>query len=65
MYLKAFRINALKYINLILLTHFISASGLGRQAAFKRTTVELELLTETEMLLMVEKDRGGIWHSIY
>ena len=32
----------------------------------KRTEVELELLTDTYMLLMIEKNiRGGICHAIY
>ena len=34
-------------------------------AALKRTTVELELLTNIDMLLMAEKRiRGGIYHSV-
>ena len=33
---------------------------------FKKTEVELELLTDVDMLLMVEKGiRGGICHAIY
>ena len=36
------------------------------QAAFKKTKVKLDLLTDINMLLMVEKGiRGGICHSIY
>ena len=32
----------------------------------KRTEVELELLTDTYMLLMIEKNiRGGTCHAIY
>ena len=36
-------------------THFSSAPGLAWQACLKRTGVKLELLTDTDMLLMVEK----------
>ena len=34
---------------------FLSAPGLVWQAALKKTEVKLELLTEIDMLLMVEK----------
>ena len=34
---------------------FFSATRLAWQAALKKTKVKLELLTDTEMLLMVEK----------
>ena len=45
---------------------FISAPGLAWQAALKKTKVKLDLLTDIDMLLMVEKGiRGGICHSIY
>ena len=45
---------------------FLSAPGLARQAALKKTKVKLDLLTDIDMLLMVEKGiRGGICHSIY
>ena len=43
-----------------------SAPGLAWQAALKRTKVKLDLLTDINILLMVEKGiRGGICHSIY
>ena len=46
--------------------HFLSAAGLARQACFKKTGVELELLTDVDMLLMIEKEiRAGISHAIY
>ena len=46
--------------------HFLSAPGLDWQAALKQTKVKLDLLTDINMLLMVEKGiRGGIYHSIY
>ena len=35
--------------------HFLSASGLAWQACLKETGVKLELLTDIDMLLMVEK----------
>ena len=45
---------------------FLSAPGLAWQAALKKAKVKLELLTDIDMLLMVEKGiRGGICHSIY
>ena len=46
--------------------HFLSSPGLAWQACLKKTNIELELLTDCDMLLMVEKGiRGGICHSIY
>ena len=45
--------------------HFVSLAGLAWQACLKKTNIELELLTDYDMLLMVEKGiRGGICHSI-
>ena len=36
------------------------------QAALIKTEVKLEILTDIDMLLMIEKDiRGGICHAIY
>ena len=44
---------------------FLSAPGLAWQAVFKKTKVKLELLTNVDMLLMVEKGiRDGLYHSI-
>ena len=44
--------------------HFLSAPGLEWQACLKKTKVKLELLTDVDMLLMVEKEiRGGICKS--
>ena len=43
-----------------------SAPGLACQAALNKTEVKLDLLTDTNMLLMVEKGiQGGICHFIY
>ena len=47
------------------LAHFLSLPGFAWQACLKKTNIELELLTDYDMLLMVEKGiRGGICHSI-
>ena len=35
--------------------HFLSAAGLAWQAALKKTKLKLHLLTDIDMLLMVEK----------
>ena len=46
--------------------HFISLSGLAWQACLKKTGVELELLTDYDMLLMIEEGiRGGICHAVH
>ena len=46
--------------------HFLSLPGLAWRACLKKTNVELELLTDYNMLLMVEEGiRGGICHSIH
>ena len=46
--------------------HFLSAPGLPWQACLKKTEPKLELLTDVDMLLMVEKGiRGGICHAMY
>ena len=45
--------------------HFLSAPELAWQAFLKKTEVELELITDPDMLLMVEKGiSGGICHAI-
>ena len=46
--------------------HFLSLPRLAWQACLKKTNIELELLTDYDMLLMVEEGiRGGICHSIH
>ena len=46
--------------------HFLPAPGLAWQTYLKMTKVELELLTDIDMLLMVEKgSRGGICQAIH
>ena len=46
--------------------HFLSLRGLAWQACLKKTNIELELLTDYDMLLMVEEGiRGVISHSIH
>ena len=64
MYLKTFKICLEKYeVNL---AHFCSARGLTWQAVLKKTKVTLHLLTDIDLLLMVEKGiRGGIYHPIH
>ena len=46
--------------------HFLSLPGLAWQACLKKTNKELELLTDYDMLLMVEEGiRCGISHSVH
>ena len=47
-------------------THLLSLPGLALQACLKKTNIKLELLTDYDMLLMVEEGvRGEICHSIH
>ena len=47
-------------------THFLSAPGLAWQACLKKIKVKLELLTDVDMLLMVEEGiRDGICEAIH
>ena len=46
--------------------HFLSLPGLAWQACLKKTNIEFELLTYYDTLLMLEERiRGGICHSIH
>ena len=46
--------------------HFISLPGLAWQACLKKANIKLELLTDYDILLMVEEGiRGVICHSIH
>ena len=46
--------------------YFLSLPGLAWQACLKKTNIKLELLTDYDMLLMVEdRIRGGTCHSIH
>ena len=46
--------------------HFLSAPRLACKACLKKTEIELELLTNIDMLLVVEKGiRRGICHVIH
>ena len=46
--------------------HFLSAPGLAWQACLKKTEVELELLTDNDMLIMFEEGtRGGMCQATY
>ena len=46
--------------------HFLSLPGLAWEACLKKTDIELEFLTDYDMLLMVEEGiRGGICHLMH
>ena len=45
--------------------HFLSAPGLAWQACLQKSNVELELISDVDMLLMIEKGiRGGITQGV-
>ena len=63
MYLRTFEICVLKYMDLALLDFLRHQPW---QAALKKIKVKLDILTDINMLLMVEKDiRGRICHGIH
>ena len=46
--------------------YFVSGPGLAWQACFKKTEVKLELLTDYDMILMLEKGiRGGNFQAVH
>ena len=45
--------------------HFLSAPGLAWQACLKKTEIKLELLTDIDMLLMVEKELEAEYFKQY
>ena len=45
--------------------HFLSEPGLAWQVCFKKTGVNLKLLTNIDILLMAEKIRGGLCQTIH
>ena len=46
--------------------YFVSAPGLAWQACLKKTEVKLELITDYDLILMIEKGiRGGICQATY
>ena len=62
---KNFRKMCLKFCHLDSVK-FHSAPELAWQGALKKTEVKLELLTDIDMLLMVEKGiKGGLCHTIH
>ena len=64
MYLTTFGKFLLKYVQLILL--IFSLAGSAWKAALKMTKVKLDLLTNIDMLLLVEKGiRGRKCHAIH
>ena len=65
MFLKKFRDTCIGIYSLDP-SHFIYAPGLAWKACLKKTNVNLELLTDTDMLLMIEAGiRGGMYQSIH
>ena len=63
MHLRTFEICVLKYMNLTLLVFLLQ--GLAQQAVLKKTK-NIDVLTDIDMLLMVDKGiRGRIYHAIH
>ena len=63
--LESFRNKCIEIYELAL-AYFLSSLVLAWQACLKKAEVKLELFTNVEMLLMVEKGiRGGMCHAIH
>ena len=46
-------------------SHFVSVPGLAWEACFKKPEVELDLLTDINMLLMIDEGiRGGLCQAV-
>ena len=66
MRLKTLEICVLKYMDLILYILCQHGKELAWQACLKKTEVKLELITDYDMLLMIEKGiRGGICQATH
>ena len=62
---EAFRCNCSEYYRLDL-AHFHTLPGLAWQVCLKKTGVKLEVLTDTDMLLMFQRGiRGGITQAVH
>ena len=65
MHLRTLEMFVLKYMNFIL-KNFFHLLDLHGKRLLEKTKVKLDLLNDTDMLLMIEKGiRGGICHSVY
>ena len=65
MFIKKFRDKCIEIYGLDP-SYFLSAPGLAWQTCLKKTEVNLELLTDVDMLLMIEsRDRGRICQSVH
>ena len=65
MYLRTFKISALKYMSLVMQNVFQLLSYHVKQI-FKKSKLKLDILSDFDMLLMGEKGiRGRIYHYIF
>ena len=63
-YILIFATKVLKYMSLLQLIFF--STYISMAGVLKNTEIELELLTDTDVLLMVKKGvRGGISHAVH